>query len=57
MAYQIGQKEQERYTANLPPKKQCEALSKGLILTLGYLVSTSLFWKLTAFVGLNIILR
>jgi len=29
MAYQIGQKEQERYTAILPPKRQSEAVSKG----------------------------
>ena len=35
MAFQIGQKEQERYTANLTPKKQCEALSKGFNLNFG----------------------
>ena len=29
MAYQIAQKEQERYTSVLPPKRQCEALSNG----------------------------
>ena len=35
MAYQIGQKEQERYTATLPPKRQSEALSKGFNLYFG----------------------
>ena len=35
MAYQIGQKEKERYTAILPPKKQSEALSKGFNLNFG----------------------
>ena len=35
MAYQIGQKEQERYTAILPPKRQSETLSKGFNLNFG----------------------
>ena len=35
MAYQIGQKEQERYTAILPTKRQSEALSKGFNLNFG----------------------
>ena len=35
MAYQIAQKEQERFTAMLPPKKQSEALRKGYNLQLG----------------------
>ena len=35
MAYQIGQKEQERYTAILPPKRQSEALSKAFNLNFG----------------------
>lgn len=35
MAYQIGQKEQERYMAILPPKRQSEALSKGFNLNFG----------------------
>ena len=35
MAYQIGQKEQERYTAILPPKRLSETLSKGFNLNFG----------------------
>jgi len=35
IAYQIGQKEQERYMAILPPKRQSEALSKGFNLNFG----------------------
>ena len=35
MAYQIGQKEQERHTAILPPKRQCKAISKGFNLNFG----------------------
>ncbi len=35
IAYQIEQKEKERYTAILPPKKQSEALSKGFNLNFG----------------------
>ena len=35
MAYQIGQKEQERYTAILPPKRLSESLSKGFNLNFG----------------------
>lgn len=35
MAYQIGQKEQERYMAILPPKRQSKVLSKGFNLNFG----------------------
>ena len=35
MAYQIEQKEQERYTAILPPKRQSEVLRKGFKLHFG----------------------
>ena len=35
MAYQIGQKEQERYTAILPPKRLPETLIKGFNLNFG----------------------
>ena len=35
MAYQIEQKEQERYTAILPPKRQSEVLRKGFNLHFG----------------------
>ena len=35
MAYQIGQKEQERYTAILPPKRLSETLSNGFNLNFG----------------------
>jgi hypothetical protein len=35
MAYQIGQKEQERYTAILPPKRLSETLSKDFNLNFG----------------------
>ena len=35
MAYQIGQKEQERYTAILPPKRMSKTLSKGFNLNFG----------------------
>ena len=55
MAYQIEQKEQERYTAILPPKDNLKSLEKALIYILGYPVSTNLFWILIVSVGLNII--
>ena len=35
MAYMIGQKEKERYTAILPPKRQSDALSKSFNLNFG----------------------